>query len=418
MQTRHPLHIPSLLYLILSASGMIISLTTAGIFFLSGLLARISGESNDVVFTNIALGWILVLVMVLLIPGAYLSLCRLLQKPAVRLDFSKRKWLWLAVGVWLLFFILGVLSADVNTINWLVLPALTPFLVAFPLVFWLRLGGKGAGNSSHQSTWSVLGASLMVTTALIMLLEIIVLLFTGIVVMAYFAISPERLQQLEIFARQISNANMDPVLLLRVIEPVLQNPWGLFVLVSLTSVVIPMLEELFKPLFVWVFVKNITPAWGFFYGMICGAAFALLESLGYLASPLGENWPVLLVGRVGTGILHTGTSGLVGWGLANAWSGRKYTRLAVSYFLAVFVHGLWNVFGLLMGLAEYIQPVTLLNVILVQLGSIAPAALGVLSISLVGIIIYAGKRNLLEAAGTDETKNSNEIVRKQQPENE
>jgi len=102
--------------------------------------------------------------------------------------------------------------------------------------------------------------------------------------------------------------------------------------------------------------------------MICGAAFALLESLGYLASPLGGDWPVLLIGRVGTGILHTVTSGLVGWGLASAWSNRNYTRLALAYFLAVFIHGLWNTFGLLMGVAEYLQPVNQLNVILTQLG--------------------------------------------------
>jgi hypothetical protein len=167
-----------------------------------------------------------------------------------------------------------------------------------------------------------------------------------------------------------------------------------------------------------VFVKNITPARGFFYGMICGAAFALLESLGYLASPLGGDWPVLLIGRVGTGILHTGTSGLVGWGLASAWSGRKYTRLAGSYFLAVFIHGLWNAFGLLMGLAEYIEPVNQLNVILGQLGAITPAALFVLSVCLFGIILYARKVNTPQISSPAEIENSNEIVVRQQPENE
>jgi len=46
MQTRPALHIPSLLYLILSASGVVISLTSASVLFLSGVLARIRGESN------------------------------------------------------------------------------------------------------------------------------------------------------------------------------------------------------------------------------------------------------------------------------------------------------------------------------------------------------------------------------------
>jgi len=106
----------------------------------------------------------------------------------------------------------------------------------------------------------------MVTPALIMLLEIAVLLLLGVLVMVFLAISPDRLQQLEMFIQQIASSNMDPVLLLRIVQPVLQNPWVLFALVSLTSVIIPLLEELFKPLWVWMFVKNITPSRGFSTG--------------------------------------------------------------------------------------------------------------------------------------------------------
>ena len=110
--------------------------------------------------------------------------------------------------------------------------------------------------------------------------------------------------------------------------------------------------------------------------------------------------------------------GLVGWGLASAWSGRKYTRLAGSYFLAVFIHGLWNAFGLLMGLAEYLEPVNQLNVILGQLSGIAPAALFVLTVCLFGIIIYARKVNPPDLAALPEGDNSTENVIKQQRENE
>lgn len=418
MQTRPSLHIPTLLYLILSAIGLVISMTSAGIMFLSGIIAKISAESSDVVFTNFALGWILLLVMLLLVPGLYLSVTRLQHKTAKGFGSMGNKWLWLAAGSWLVLYILGVFISDKNAVNWLVIPAFTTFLIAVPLGIWLRLGSRGVNPDKNQAAWSVLGASLMVTPALVTLLEIAVLLLLGLMALAFFAISPERLQQLETLIQQLSNSNMDPVLLLRVIQPVLQEPWVIFGIFSLTSVIIPMIEEFFKPLWVWVFVKNITPARGFFYGMICGAAFALLESLGYLASPLGGDWPVLLIGRVGTGILHTGTSGLVGWGLASAWSGRKYTRLAGSYFLAVFIHGLWNAFGLLMGLAEYIEPVNQLNVILGQLGAITPAALFVLSVCLFGIILYARKVNTPQISSPAEIENSNEIVVRQQPENE
>lgn len=417
MQTRPTTHIPSLLYLILSASGVVISMTSAGVLFLSGMLARISGESNDVVYTNFALGWTLVLVVLLLLPGVYYSVNRLRHKHAAGINSAGTAWPWIAVGAWLVLYLLGILAAGMNTVNWLVIPPLTTALIAIPLVLWLRLGSKGSRDVSRQAAWSVLGASLIVTPALIMLLEIIALLFLGVVVMFFLAISPDRLQQLEALIRQIAGTNMDPVLLLRIVQPVLQDPWVLFALMSVTSVIIPLLEEFFKPLWVWMFVKNLTPTRGFFYGMICGAAFALLESLGYLASPLGETWPALLVGRVATGILHTGTSGLVGWGLASAWSERKYTRLALAYFLGVFLHGIWNTFGLLMGFAEYLQPVNHLNVILSRLGGIAPLALGVLTMILIAIILYAHKEIKPDQAVTA-TEGSNEIVINMHHENE
>ena len=72
----------------------------------------------------------------------------------------------------------------------------------------------------------------------------------------------------------------------------------------------------------------------------------------------------------------------------------------------------------MMGLAEYLQPVNQLNVILSRLGGIAPLTLGVLSICLAGILIAARKALRPETASGVETEDSNETVRKQPVENE
>ncbi len=179
--------------------------------------------------------------------------------------------------------------------------------------------------------------------------------------------------------------------MLQALKPFLQSPWVLFGILSMTSVIIPIIEELIKPIWLWMFVKELTPASGFFYGMLSGAAFALVESLGYLASPMGDGWSSLLLGRVGTGVLHVTVSGLVGWGLGSAWMERKYLQLGVAYFLAVFLHGLWNALGILMGWMEFIEPVNPLNIILIRLGTVAPFALIVLTACMIGILIIARK---------------------------
>ena len=92
-----------------------------------------------------------------------------------------------------------------------------------------------------------------------------------------------------------------------------------------------------------------TAADGFTLGLISGGAFALLESLGSLSNPVGDGWLFLISGRIGAGLLHMTASGLVGMGLASAWTQKKYFRLALVFLLAVSIHGAWNALSLTMG---------------------------------------------------------------------
>jgi hypothetical protein len=126
-----------------------------------------------------------------------------------------------------------------------------------------------------------------------------------------------------------------------------------------------------------------------------------MESLGNLANPLGDQWALVAVGRLGTGVLHITTSALVGWGMASAWRDRRYWHLSGAFLLAVFLHGCWNLFGILLGLAEFLDPALASNVVLLRLGGIAPFAMGVLMITMVFILMGANRR--LRAAAVDET---------------
>jgi len=107
-------------------------------------------------------------------------------------------------------------------------------------------------------------------------------------------------------------------------------------------VIVPLIEELFKPLGVWLFGFQIeTPTQGFVLGLLSGAAFALFESLN--ASADGSmSWGAIVTARAGTSLLHMTASGIVGWGIVSAFKEKRYGRLVGAYFAAVLIHGIWN----------------------------------------------------------------------------
>ncbi len=394
METGRPIHIKSLLYLILSISGFFLTLTAGGFTLLAGLFSAVSGETNDILYPSFIAGWVLILISLLLIPGVVYAIYRLRGRPAPVFRFSGTKLLPFALlGLWLPILVLGSVISGKTNYDWLVLPLLTIFLIAIPLWVWMRMGTHPGTANNSQAIWSLFGVNLLVTPVLIMFFEIIALGMIGLVVMGIIAMSPSLINQVETLIQQITYSGMDPILLMRVVKPILQNPWVLFGIFTTASVIIPIVEELLKPVWLWMFIRNLNPATGFKYGLLSGAAFALIESMGYLAAPMGEGWTGLIIGRVGTGVLHMAASGIMGWGLASAWHEHKYLRLAKAFLFSVFIHGLWNAIGLLMGMAEFLEPVNQLNLILIRIGTIAPFALIVLTVCLLALLLIA-RRNL------------------------
>ena len=108
----------------------------------------------------------------------------------------------------------------------------------------------------------------------------------------------------------------------------------------------------------------------------------------------------VVIGRLGTGLLHITTTSLVGWGLGVAWERGKYLKLGVIFFLAVSLHGIWNVFGLLVGLVPYLTEQSLA----LRLGTIAPLALAVLSMTLLFIMIGTNRRLRRQGSAVSQLK--------------
>jgi hypothetical protein len=401
-QTNSKLHLPSLFYLIFSGCGLLFTLAVGVIVLLSSLVGVVGGETRDFLYPGFVASWTLIGVSVLLVPGIVYAILRLMDRPFPEKFVVKQKYLPVVfLGLWLPLLALGGVLSRKASGDWLLLPALTVFLIAIPLWIWIRLGNKGIQPEDKQATWSLLGINMLVTPAFVMVVELIVIMMIVLVGIIVIFISPALTDEFTKIIQLMNSSSLDPVLIMHVIKPLMQNPWVIFSILGTMSIFIPIVEELLKPIWMWAFVKKVDPSQGFLYGMFCGAAFALIESIGYMATPMDEAWAGLMIGRVGTGLLHVVTSGLVGWGLASAWHDKKYFRLAKAYFLAVFIHGLWNAIGLLMGFVEYLEPVNQLNLILTRIGEIAPFALFTFSCCMVIFLVIA--RNRLKSKSGSET---------------
>jgi hypothetical protein len=282
----------------------------------------------------------------LMLPSAGYALQRMIvgEKKRSQYVFNNR-WLILASGLLVILLPLVLLAGNLvskyEKISWILLPPLHILAVSIP-VFWLvTVGLNGLKPVSGQRVWGLLGAGSALGPALILVLELALL--AGFVGMAIFlvAMQPEKASELADLLQRLRNTPNNPEILERILQPFLASPAVVASIFVYIAVLVPLIEETFKPIGIWLLAgRKLTPVDGFMAGVLSGAGYALFENL-FLSSG-GEQWVSVVLARVGTGAVHIFTTSLVGWGLASAWSQGRYLRLALSFALAVGLHGLWN----------------------------------------------------------------------------
>lgn len=256
---------------------------------------------------------------------------------------------------------LGHLASQSGELAWLLLPPLNLLATGLPVLWLALLGMRGLNGGSPQRRWGVLAAAVSVGPLFILLLEL-VLLFVGLVIAGvYLSSQPGLLRQLQELLSQFRTIPPpDQEQMLHMLEPYLKTPGVMLAVFLMFAVFAPLIEELFKPIGVWLLAgKKITPAQGFVAGLLSGAGFALFENLGN-TSGAGSQWALVILSRIPAALLHMLTSGLVGWALASAWTSRRYVKLALTFALAVAIHGLWNGLAVLGAVAiPFDQPLDL-----------------------------------------------------------
>jgi len=344
MQTKR--HLPSLLSLIVLVISLLLLVGLSALLTLASFIYLFKPAGNDPASTMIsaaAFGFMAVVLGVC----AWFVLKKVRGQAQADLPFNLqfRKWLWILIPVVAFVSLLfgGLISiAELPWLSWLFLPALTLFVIALPIWLFLGAASNGIESGPRWRFFSVLGLSMTLSPFIMVVLELVALAVI-IIAGAFYVVATNPQIALEIQSLNIamdSAANQEAVM--RLLAPYLSNPFLIAVGIGYIALLVPMIEELLKPLAVWLFAKQIdTPAQGFALGALSGAGFALMESLN--ASADGSmSWAFVVGARTGTSVLHITTSALVGWGIASAFKQKRARRFFAPYAAAVLIHGLWN----------------------------------------------------------------------------
>ncbi len=379
--------------LVLSGGGISLSALTGGIFLFIGVFSFIQDPSEISQFQGmINLVIISSLVALVLLPSAILAVIRLMGKPVPQWRFAREGTL-ANIGISLVpvLIVTGIFVSMNRYISFVFLPLLQLGIVILPLIWLLVTGRRNLSVPSSQHDWGLATFSLTVTVPLIIIMEAIIVLVLVIAGVLYLQTwNPGLTQEFSVTLDRLMNSGGDNESVLRIIRPYLTQPLVMYSIFAVMAGLIPLLEELLKPLALWFFAgRPLTPKEGLLGGMICGAAFALFESLGSLVSIEAVSWASVAIGRIGTGILHVTASGLVGWGMAKAWSEGRIGVLAGAYLAAFGLHSLWNLSALMTGFRELAQASPVMVNSLNGIVQASPFVLVMLACFMVSILLKA-----------------------------
>ncbi len=351
-------HAPSVWQLILGIVSLSLGLITAISLGFVVLADQLAGQSIPVDLQPVNyLAWIIFAIALTGIPSIIYAIKRLTKRqvftprnPPLLLPASIAL-LLLAPLAWLTT--LPIMSTPPAFIKAVV----NILFVGIPAWWIIELGRQGLPSVTRQKQWGLINFGVFVTMPVVILVEIILLGIGAAVLISWLSHQPDFAPLLD----QVKNLlilnpqRMD--LLSDQLQPLLKSPVVIGSILLAFTLLIPMVEELLKPLALWIFIKRRwSPTEGFVAGMLSGAAFAVIESLTSLAAASSADWLTIAGGRAAASLLHIITAGFSGWALTSSWIDGKYAHIGLTYLGVVLVHGAWNFSAVMLGLSTLFTP--------------------------------------------------------------
>lgn len=342
-----PNHLPSLF-------GSLLFIFAAVLFLSASLVVGVTTLSTAFTGKGIPARQTIIMIVaavegLILLVATFISVQKFLQKEAADKDSSFSisvlqivvSLIAIGAAIWI-----GDSFSENASLNWAVLPIVTIPAVILPIFIILGLGIRKLPLGPRWQSWSAFGLGMTLTPFILVFLEVFGLILILIFVIIYVASQPSLVMEMEHLSRQMNGLDPQSTAARQLILPWIMRPAVLMLAMIYVSLIVPIVEELLKPLGVWLFSRRLTSrAQGFALGALSGAAYALIETLG--VSPQTTGWAGLLLTRIGTDLLHITTSALMGAAIVSAIQGRKYLKLLGTYILSISLHGLWNALAIL-----------------------------------------------------------------------
>jgi len=385
----------SLLQLVLSALAALILLGVSVLIAVMGVVQYFNQGSASLDLTqSFMIAASLAFAGVLVLPSAYYAWKHLSSpgsEPTIRLE---PRGFGLILTLLVLVVVLGALwlgnwVSQNDQLAWFLLPFLNIIVNGLPTLWLVYIGIRGLNPGLPRHQWGVFASGLVLSPALILMLELLALVGFGMMAFLWTMLDPGGTNQLQSLIFRLQSSAPSPDAILHILLPFLLQPGILFVAFAFISVIVPIIEESLKPIGVWFLAsQNLNPAQGFALGVLCGAGFGLFENLGNTSAG-GEAWALLVTTRISTLLLHCLTTGLVGWALASAWSQKRYLRLGITYAFTIVLHGLWNGMAVLSAISSLEgQVYNEIPANLQQIGSLA--TIGVIALATFNLVLYIG----------------------------
>jgi RsiW-degrading membrane proteinase PrsW (M82 family) len=350
---------PSLLQAVLSGGAVLLSWGLAGLLLIS-LFGEVFNPSADEYAISTLLSLLLACIFIggLFAGSLFFSLIRLSGRSVelgswwanLRKIFHPK---WMLAG-YPLVVLLGYLSNQSGSARNSVMPFLNILSMVIPVVVLVWLALRGLPKGSPQLGWGALSLGLAVGPTAVLFLEILVLIMMILVLAVSAGMNPELMEVFSDLGRLAFEAD-NPYLVDDAVGKMLNTPQVLTALLLVLAGFVPLIEEFFKPISVWVLLgRKLRPVDGWVIGALSGAGFALFESLSQ-ATVTGD-WLMGVVGRMGASIPHVFTTAFMGYTLALARTQKRYGKVLSAFLGMVAIHAAWNASSLLVAVSAYAPP--------------------------------------------------------------
>jgi hypothetical protein len=390
---------PTVLMLGFAGLSLIVFLFGTILLIITGAISLAQGDMENAA-PLFQLGAASAVAMIVLAPAVYLSLKRLTgwNIPALPSLPHGRGLDAALFAVWLALIGIGQSVIQYTDLETLIVPVINAATVIIPIVIVVRTGLRDLKAGSPERRWGVFSLGLVLGPLIIAISEILLILTLILIAAVFAALNPQLASGFQNFGTQLNLASSEEEII-NLLSPYLFQPVTIVVVLGFISVCVPIIEEILKPIGVWLGMNRIlTPSEGFVMGILSGAGYALFESLGATSTGL-DGWAVVTVTRAGTDVLHILNSGLMGWALVSAWHERKYLRLALTYLITILIHGIWNALSVAIGLGLTANIVDGAPVNLKAVAPVSMLGLVVWFTAIVLILAHSNKR-LREAPDT------------------